>query len=586
MLWKQVIDALVKYPTPYGHLKPAILAQWMLESGRGTSEAFKNYLNVAGMKWRDEMRGFAERVWYKTDTEGYRNGPNGWEKGDWFCKFNTPEDAVAGYFRFLGRPPYHGWEQHTKDAEEFLSFIGQTWCPVRYEEDHLYEGGLNYHQYILSNLYEEAKQLLNAAGHESGDTPTLEATWFEANRKDDGTAVISAMTKEGKSVSNLVGSPAIATKTAAEFLAHFKGAGTFLTAETNKKVIPEAPEWPEVRKPTPEEPPRPTGKKLAGKKFLLDPGHSPSNPGTSGRGRNPPKEYEMNVIQAKIIADILRDEGAFVRIYDPDPDSLERVGLAANGMDCYVSIHHNSANADGTDEGTETFVHPRASKDCISLASKVNAAIVKALGTKNRGVKKAAYTVLSTSHYDTDCRYNILTESYFLDDYSSIELATWRSSEAARAIAAALIAYFDGLADGEEQPTPEPGVLKPWSGVRTFKRGEDLQLTKNFHLSELECRCGCGTTKVNGDHIQNLQNFRDRLGKPIRINSGYRCPAYNKKIDGARNSQHIYGCATDIVVDGMNPKSVQNEAEVFDGLGRYRTFTHVDSRGYKARWNG
>jgi hypothetical protein len=46
------------------------------------------------------------------------------------------------------------------------------------------------------------------------------------------------------------------------------------------------------------------------------------------------------------------------------------------------------------------------------------------------------------------------------------------------------------------------------------------------------------------------------------------------------------GTATDIAVKGMSPDEVADCAEkLFDGLGRYDTFTHVDSRGKKARWD-
>ena len=35
----------------------------------------------------------------------------------------------------------------------------------------------------------------------------------------------------------------------------------------------------------------------------------------------------------------------------------------------------------------------------------------------------------------------------------------------------------------------------------------------------------------------------------------------------------------------MHPDEVADACEKFDGLGRYDTFTHIDSRGSKARWD-
>ena len=55
--------------------------------------------------------------------------------------------------------------------------------------------------------------------------------------------------------------------------------------------------------------------------------------------------------------------------------------------------------------------------------------------------------------------------------------------------------------------------------------------------------------------VDNLILLRDNLLNPLReawgsgihINSGFRCPALNKAVNGVQNSQHLYGCAVDIV---------------------------------------
>lgn len=47
--------------------------------------------------------------------------------------------------------------------------------------------------------------------------------------------------------------------------------------------------------------------------------------------------------------------------------------------------------------------------------------------------------------------------------------------------------------------------------------------------------------------IRVLECVRAKTGgRPLRIVSGYRSPAYNRRIGGARNSQHIYGRAADL----------------------------------------
>lgn len=124
------------------------------------------------------------------------------------------------------------------------------------------------------------------------------------------------------------------------------------------------------------------------------------------------------------------------------------------------------------------------------------------------------------------------------------------------------------------------------ANVKKFPRGDKTKLSANFSVSEFECQCGkCTETLINLDHVAKLQKLRENLGASIKINSAYRCPAHNKAVGGEPNSMHMKGHATDIVVTGMTPLAVQDACESFDGLGRYDTFTHVDSRGYKARWD-
>ena len=43
-----------------------------------------------------------------------------------------------------------------------------------------------------------------------------------------------------------------------------------------------------------------------------------------------------------------------------------------------------------------------------------------------------------------------------------------------------------------------------------------------------------------------LDPLREAYGKPIRVNSGYRCPALNKAVKGSSTSQHMSGQAADI----------------------------------------
>lgn len=124
------------------------------------------------------------------------------------------------------------------------------------------------------------------------------------------------------------------------------------------------------------------------------------------------------------------------------------------------------------------------------------------------------------------------------------------------------------------------------ANIKKYKRGENVKLSANFHLKEYECKCGqCPETLVDMDHIERLQKLREDLNSPIHITSAYRCESHNAAVGGSANSRHKVGDATDIQVSDMDPSEVQDACHHFDGLGRYDTFTHIDSRGYKARWD-
>lgn len=115
----------------------------------------------------------------------------------------------------------------------------------------------------------------------------------------------------------------------------------------------------------------------------------------------------------------------------------------------------------------------------------------------------------------------------------------------------------------------------------------NVQMTAHFKLSEFQCKDGSTTIILNPKLIAMLEKLRIKAGKPLIINSAYRTPTYNKRVGGAKNSQHMVGNAADIVIKGMTVEQVAKMAEEigFDGIGRYDSFTHVDVRGYKARWN-
>jgi len=116
------------------------------------------------------------------------------------------------------------------------------------------------------------------------------------------------------------------------------------------------------------------------------------------------------------------------------------------------------------------------------------------------------------------------------------------------------------------------------------------KLSKNFDSSEFECNCGQCELKLDPILVNRLQILREQIDLPVKITSGYRCPEYNAKVGGVKNSQHTKGTAADIVVRGMNPATVGRICSIGPfkdgGVGVYvdKGFVHLDVRGYPARW--
>lgn len=116
------------------------------------------------------------------------------------------------------------------------------------------------------------------------------------------------------------------------------------------------------------------------------------------------------------------------------------------------------------------------------------------------------------------------------------------------------------------------------------------KLSTNFKVSEFACKDGSDVVFVAPELVEVLQKVRTHFGKAVTINSAYRTPTYNKKVGGATYSQHTYGTAADIVVKGVTPAAVAAYVETLmpnkGGIGIYSSFTHVDVREVKSRWNG
>lgn len=112
----------------------------------------------------------------------------------------------------------------------------------------------------------------------------------------------------------------------------------------------------------------------------------------------------------------------------------------------------------------------------------------------------------------------------------------------------------------------------------------------NFSPEEMACR-GSGKLIVDERAMDMLQTLRNKLGKPLIVQSAYRTPAHNKKVGGAKKSQHLLCKAFDISMLNHNPVAFEEAARSvgFKGIGHYpmtdQNFMHVDARATGAKWN-
>ena len=204
--WSDFVRAVASTPIQFPKLKVAYLSQCLLETGRGDSFLFQNAGNPTGMKWRPEMLGFAEQTFLVTPTE-----PDGAE----WCLWHKPEDAVRGYWQFISRPVYSGWERFGDEPKGYLKHLWE--CGYATDPKYVEK---------VTNLFSEAQDLLNDAGG-------IEmANWILFNRDGEGSPIVSAMSGAA-AVEQLKDS---LKENLIDFLKRFDGADTFLVAPGNGQL--------------------------------------------------------------------------------------------------------------------------------------------------------------------------------------------------------------------------------------------------------------------------------------------------------------------------------------------------------------
>lgn len=105
-----------------------------------------------------------------------------------------------------------------------------------------------------------------------------------------------------------------------------------------------------------------------------------------------------------------------------------------------------------------------------------------------------------------------------------------------------------------------------------------MKKIKYFSLSEFLNSATAKRLKIDNtptfevvDNLNKLADYldviREKVGKPILISSGFRCPVLNKAVGGVSNSQHQKGLAADLICADMESlEKVLRETGGFDQL--------------------
>jgi zinc D-Ala-D-Ala carboxypeptidase len=76
--------------------------------------------------------------------------------------------------------------------------------------------------------------------------------------------------------------------------------------------------------------------------------------------------------------------------------------------------------------------------------------------------------------------------------------------------------------------------------------------SEHFSDDELKCK-HCGEVHMDEEFMEVLEDIRNAFGKPMYVNSGYRCPVHNSNVSSTGpTGPHTTGKAIDIRIYGYD----------------------------------
>ena len=107
-----------------------------------------------------------------------------------------------------------------------------------------------------------------------------------------------------------------------------------------------------------------------------------------------------------------------------------------------------------------------------------------------------------------------------------------------------------GAVSGTAAKVEKPKTGSWWDEIKYFKR------------AEFKCKCGgrfCNgyPAEMQEAVVKIADAAREHFGKPAHVVSGLRCQRWNAHEGGVANSQHMYGEAIDLRIDGVDSETLR-----------------------------
>ena len=121
---------------------------------------------------------------------------------------------------------------------------------------------------------------------------------------------------------------------------------------------------------------------------------------------------------------------------------------------------------------------------------------------------------------------------------------------ALRGAVAGTMVKVERSAEPELAATDKPKTGTFWDGIKHFTR------------AEFKCKCGgryCNgyPAEMQEAVVKIADAAREHFGRPAHVISGLRCQQWNAHEGGVSNSQHMYGEAIDLRIDGVDSETMR-----------------------------